>query len=114
VGGRTGQGRSSYRSQADTGYRRGAALSSFDPDDDVAAHRERVVDAAMRAGRSTPAPSGADGLGLRVGDDVVHPTFGEGVVIEVRGEGDRAEASVRFAGVGTKHLSLAWAPLKKL
>jgi DNA helicase-2/ATP-dependent DNA helicase PcrA len=114
VGGRSGQGRSSYRSQADTGYRRGAALSSFDPDDDVAAHRERVVDAAMRAGRSTPAPSGADGLGLRVGDDVVHPTFGEGVVIEVRGEGDRAEASVRFAGVGTKHLSLAWAPLKKL
>ncbi len=114
VGGRSGQGRSSYRSQTDTGYRRGAALSSFDPDDDVAAHRERVVEAAMRAGRSTPAPSGADGLGLRVGDDVVHPTFGEGVVIEVRGEGDRAEASVRFAGVGTKHLSLAWAPLKKL
>ncbi len=114
VGGRGGQGRSSYRSQSDTGYRRGAALSSFDPDDDVAAHRERVVEAAMRAGRSTPAPSGADGLGLRVGDDVVHPTFGEGVVIEVRGEGDRAEASVRFAGVGTKHLSLAWAPLKKL
>ena len=114
VGSRGGQGRSSYRSQSDTGYRRGAALSSFDPDDDVAAHRERVVEAAMRAGRSTPAPSGADGLGLRVGDDVVHPTFGEGVVIEVRGEGDRAEASVRFAGVGTKHLSLAWAPLKKL
>jgi DNA helicase-2/ATP-dependent DNA helicase PcrA len=114
VGGRGGQGRSSYRSQSDTDYRRGAALSSFDPDDDVAAHRERVVEAAMRAGRSTPAPSGADGLGLRVGDDVVHPTFGEGVVIEVRGEGDRAEASVRFAGVGTKHLSLAWAPLKKL
>ena len=121
VGGRSGAGRSSYRSRPDGGYRtdsgqrRGAALSSFDPDDDdVAAHRERVVEAALRAGRSTPAPSGAEGLGLRVGDDVVHPTFGEGVVIEVRGEGDRAEASVRFAGVGTKHLSLAWAPLKKI
>ncbi len=114
VGGRSGLGRSSYRSRPDSGARRGAALSSFDPDDDVAAHRERVVEAAMRAGRSAPAPSGADSLGLRVGDDVVHPTFGEGVVIEVRGDGDRAEASVRFAGVGTKHLSLAWAPLKKL
>jgi DNA helicase-2/ATP-dependent DNA helicase PcrA len=120
AGGRSGAGRSSYRSRPDTGfrndtgYRRGAALSSFDPDDDVSVHRERVVDAAMRAGRSTPAPSGAEALGLRVGDDVVHPTFGEGVVIEVRGEGDRAEASVRFAGVGTKHLSLAWAPLKKI
>ena len=121
VGGRSGAGRSGYRSRPDAGYRndsghrRGAALSSFDPDDDdVAAHRERVVEAAMRAGRSTPAPSGAESLGLRVGDDVMHPTFGEGVVIEVRGEGDRAEASVRFAGVGTKHLSLAWAPLKKI
>jgi hypothetical protein len=31
----------------------------------------------------------------------------------LRGEGDRAEASVRFPSVGTKHLALAWAPLQK-
>ncbi|MCB1000795.1 MAG: ATP-binding domain-containing protein [Acidimicrobiales bacterium] len=96
-------------------YRRRAALSSFDPDDDAAeAHRERVVEAAMRAGRSQPQPSGAESLGLQVGDDVEHPTFGEGIILEVRGDGDRAEATIRFRGVGTKHLSLAWAPLKKL
>ena len=65
------------------------------------------------ARRAAPAPSGADQIGLRVGDDVEHPSFGEGVILEIRGEGDRAEATIRFAGVGTKHLSLAWAPLTK-
>jgi DNA helicase-2/ATP-dependent DNA helicase PcrA len=119
--GRGSWGRSSYRDRdrratsEPPAYRRRSALSSYDPDDDAAeAHRERVVEAAMRAGRSQPTPSGAESLGLKVGDDVEHPTFGEGIILEIRGEGDRAEATVRFPGVGTKHLSLAWAPLKKL
>ena len=121
--GRSAYGRNSYRERSD-GRRasstestpgRRAPLSSFDPDDDEAtAHRERVVDAAMRAGRSLPKPSGAEAIGLRTGDDVSHPTFGEGVIVEVRGDGDRAEATIRFREVGTKHLSLAWAPLTKL
>ncbi len=120
-GGRAGAGRSSYRWRDRVGaaepptQRRRSPLSSYDPDDDDAdAHRERVVEAALRAGRSRPAPSGAESLGLRVGDDVSHPTFGEGIILEVRGEGDRAEATIRFREVGTKHLSLAWAPLTKL
>ena len=80
-----------------------------------AAHRERVVDAAMRSGaRNRPEPSNSQELGLRVGDAVEHPTFGEGVIIDVVGDGDKAEATINFSGVGTKHLSLAWAPLKKL
>ena len=33
-------------------------------------------------------------------------------VIDIRGEGEKAEATIRFSLVGTKHLSLAWAPLK--
>jgi DNA helicase-2/ATP-dependent DNA helicase PcrA len=120
-GGRSTSGRSSYRWRDRTGaaepppQRRRSPLSSYDPDeDDAAAHRERVVEAAMRAGHARPAPSGAESLGLRVGDDVSHPTFGEGIILEVRGEGDRAEATIRFREVGTKHLSLAWAPLTKL
>jgi DNA helicase-2/ATP-dependent DNA helicase PcrA len=36
------------------------------------------------------------------------------VILEIRGEGERAEATIRFRDVGTKHLSLAWAPLTKL
>ena len=127
-GGRSSYGRQSYRDRdrsRSSGqapeYKRRSALSSFDPDDDAAdpaeaadAHRERVVEAALRAGRSGPSPSGAESMGLKIGDDVEHPTFGEGIILEVRGEGDRAEATIRFPGVGTKHLSLAWAPLKKL
>jgi DNA helicase-2/ATP-dependent DNA helicase PcrA len=97
-------------------YRRRAALSSFDPDDDErAAHRERVVDAALAAGRrNTPQPSNSQELGLKVGDDVEHPAFGEGIIVDIRGSGDKAEATIRFRERGTKHLALAWAPLKKL
>ena len=68
--------------------------------------------------RSTPAPtgpvrSGSEHLGLAVGDDVVHPSFGEGVVIGLQGVGDKAEARVNFVGKGEKQLLLAWAPLEK-
>ena len=77
------------------------------------AHRERVVEAALSAGRRSPERSDAHDIGLRIGDDVEHPTFGEGVIIEIRGQGDSAEATVSFPGVGTKHLALAWAPLRK-
>ncbi|MFM9226789.1 MAG: ATP-dependent helicase [Actinomycetota bacterium] len=51
---------------------------------------------------------------LRVGDDVEHATFGEGVVIGITGSGDKTEVTVRFRDRGTKHLVLAWAPLKKI
>ena len=77
-------------------------------------HRERVVEAALRAGRTgAPQPTDAHDLGLRIGDDVEHPAFGEGVIIDLHGHGEAAEVTVNFAGVGTKHLSLAWAPLRK-
>jgi DNA helicase-2/ATP-dependent DNA helicase PcrA len=76
--------------------------------------RGEIAEAAYRAGQSTPAKTkGAETLGLRVGDDVVHGKFGEGVIIGMTGEGDKAEAVVRFPGVGEKVLLLAWAPLKK-
>jgi DNA helicase-2/ATP-dependent DNA helicase PcrA len=125
VGGRSNYGRQSYRPRTDgrgddgggepPPYKRRATVSSFDPDDDVDWHRERVVDAAINAGRlAVPAPSNSQELGLKVGDDVEHPSFGEGIILEIRGQGDKAEATIRFPGVGTKHLSLAWAPLKKL
>ena len=65
------------------------------------------------ARRNAPLPSDAHDLGLRIGDDVEHPAFGEGVIIDLRGRGEQAEATVNFPGVGTKHLSLAWAPLRK-
>ncbi|MEY3467169.1 MAG: hypothetical protein RL532_476, partial [Actinomycetota bacterium] len=48
-----------------------------------------------------------------IGDDVVHPVFGEGVIINIEGTGEKAEAEVRFVERGTKRLALAWAPLTK-
>ncbi len=73
--------------------------------------RQRKVEAALRP--SGPTPSGADQLGLKVGDDVRHTTFGEGVILAIEGAGDKAEAVVHFAGMGDKRLLLSWAPLEK-
>lgn len=87
----------------------------------LGAHRENVVAAALR--RRDPdvfvpaEPAGARGaeqLGLRVGDDVHHDKFGEGVVIDITGTGDKAEARVRFVDHGEKTLLLAWAPLQRI
>jgi len=76
--------------------------------------RESIVEAAIRGGKASPVRgTGAEGLGLKRNDDVVHAKWGEGVVLEVSGVGDRAEATVRFPSVGEKRLNLALAPLKK-
>ncbi|HVF73491.1 MAG TPA: DNA helicase PcrA [Acidimicrobiales bacterium] len=86
-------------------------LRSSDPGQ----HRRDVVDAAIRGRSASPVrTTGAEDIGLRAGDDVVHSKWGEGVILEVVGSGDKAEAVVRFPAVGEKHLLLAWAPLKKV
>src|SRR3954462_10653648 len=65
--------------------------------------RSSIVDSVMRNRGATPArTSGAEQLGLRVGDDVVHGKWGEGVFLEVIREGDKAEGIVRFSSVGEK------------
>jgi DNA helicase II / ATP-dependent DNA helicase PcrA len=77
--------------------------------------KERMVEAAMRSGRSAPpASTGAQALGLRVGDDVRHAKFGEGVILQLVGEGDKTEAVVRFRAAGEKRLLLSWSPLEKV
>jgi DNA helicase II / ATP-dependent DNA helicase PcrA len=78
----------------------------------ISARRDEIVERALRP--APPTPSGADQLGLRVGDDVRHGKFGEGVIIELRGDGDKTEARVNFPGVGEKVLLLSWAPLEKI
>jgi DNA helicase-2/ATP-dependent DNA helicase PcrA len=116
VSGRTTYGRQSYRARDEWAdpppYRR---VDRHD-NGDAERHRERVVEAALVAGQRTkqPSPANSQLIGLRLGDDVEHPAFGEGVIIDIRGQDDKAEATIRFRDAGTKHLSLAWAPLKKL
>jgi len=63
--------------------------------------------------RRAPASTGAEQLGLGVGDVVVHGQWGEGRVVSVGGEGDDAEAEVIFTSVGRKKLLLRMAPIKR-
>ena len=58
--------------------------------------------------------TGAEELALAAGDEVVHAKFGVGTVIELIDSGPKAQAVVRFAGLGEKRLLLAWTPLKKV
>ena len=77
-------------------------------------HTNRVVDAAIAAGRTAAPVVNANVLSdIKVGEDIVHPTFGEGVVIDIKGAGEKAEVTIRFRDKGTKILALAWAPLKR-
>ncbi len=74
--------------------------------------RNRMVDSALKP--TGPSLSGAEEIGLKTGDDVRHNKWGEGVILDIRGNGDKAEAVVRFPDIGEKTLLLAWAPLEKV
>jgi DNA helicase-2/ATP-dependent DNA helicase PcrA len=69
---------------------------------------------AFGAGTAPPVRStGAEHLGLRVGDQVVHDRFGAGVVQSVEGTGPLSRAAVLFEDHGTKQLVLAMTPLRR-
>jgi DNA helicase-2/ATP-dependent DNA helicase PcrA len=83
----------------------------------LGAHREAVVAAALRRdvqGSASDGARGAEHLGLRIGDDVRHEKFGDGVIVDITGSGDKAEARVRFSEAGEKTLLLSWAPLARV
>jgi DNA helicase II / ATP-dependent DNA helicase PcrA len=63
--------------------------------------------------KRAPASTGAELLGLGVGDVVVHGQWGEGRVVATGGSGDDAEAEVIFTSVGRKKLLLRMAPVKR-
>ena len=50
----------------------------------------------------------------QVGDLVHHQTFSYGEVLTVSGRDHTLEATIRFEGVGVKHLALHWANLEKI
>jgi DNA helicase-2/ATP-dependent DNA helicase PcrA len=75
-------------------------------------NRDEIVERALRP--QGPVQHGAEVLGLRVGDDVRHAKWGDGVIIDIEGQGEKAEATVRFPDVGEKRLLLSWAPLEKI
>ncbi|MGH9060749.1 MAG: 3'-5' exonuclease, partial [Acidimicrobiales bacterium] len=78
------------------------------------ANRDEMVEAAIRRGRNAPVKgTGAETLGLRTGETVVHAKYGEGVVTDVGGEGHEAALTVRFPGMEDKRFLLAMAPIKR-
>jgi DNA helicase-2/ATP-dependent DNA helicase PcrA len=94
------------------GARRGSRRPAAGRSAWVSSGRDQIVESALEQRR--PQPSGGDRLGLRIGDDVRHAKWGEGVVLDLEGQGDKAEAVVRFPELGEKRLLLAWAPLEKV
>jgi DNA helicase-2/ATP-dependent DNA helicase PcrA len=57
--------------------------------------------------------SGAERLGLQIGDAVVHDRYGRGIVLRVAGAGADAEATVKFPGAGLKRFLLSLTPLRR-
>lgn len=49
--------------------------------------------------------------GISVGANVTHPKFGEGVVVNLEGQGEYARIQINFSEVGSKWLVLAYANL---
>lgn len=54
----------------------------------------------------------ATGLRLGIGSKVWHPMFGEGVILDLGGQGSNAKAQIRFNTAGTKWLLLSYANLQ--
>jgi DNA helicase-2/ATP-dependent DNA helicase PcrA len=48
------------------------------------------------------------------GDTVEHERWGEGVVVSTSGQGEDAEATIRFGEVGEKRVLLSYAPITKV
>jgi DNA helicase-2/ATP-dependent DNA helicase PcrA len=77
--------------------------------------RPRFDEKAWRAEEPPPrlnaAKSRAEALPFRIGQSVVHPKFGEGVVIEYIGQGPQMQVHINFGRLGLKRLMLEQAPL---
>jgi len=132
LGGGMRSGRSSYRARDEWGSSGSSSWGSGssssggwessrrarqrdEEDPATTAHRERVVDAAIAAGkRAVSQPTHAEQIGLKIGDDVRHAKYGEGVIIELRGSGESTEARIRFPEHGEKSFVLAWSPVEKI
>jgi DNA helicase II / ATP-dependent DNA helicase PcrA len=66
------------------------------------------------APRAAPAPEPSDDFPFRLGAKVRHARWGEGLLVGLEREGDEVIATVRFASVGRKRLSLQYAHLEEI
>ncbi|RCV90577.1 DNA helicase II [Billgrantia montanilacus] len=69
---------------------------------------------AVGLSRQTSVNGGGELPTLSLGQRVHHPVFGEGVILNAEGEGERARVQVSFEGEGDKWLVLGFAKLTPL
>ena len=68
--------------------------------------------ASIAAGDAAPAGGSRPGPAMRLGSRVRHAKFGEGVILNIEGQGEHARVQVNFPGSGAKWLVLAYAHLE--
>jgi DNA helicase-2/ATP-dependent DNA helicase PcrA len=68
----------------------------------------------LPSGSRAPAEPEDDGLPFRVGAKLRHARWGEGLLVGIQREGADVIATVHFASVGRKRLSLQSAHLEEL
>ena len=61
---------------------------------------------------SAPAPTPGSAAPLRCGQRVRHPHFGEGVILQMEGDGVTGRVQIRFSSHGTKWLILGYVPIQ--
>jgi DNA helicase-2/ATP-dependent DNA helicase PcrA len=59
-----------------------------------------------------PRPSSKEVAGFRIGQNVTHPKFGSGVIIDAEGQGTDARVQVNFGNQGVKWLAVSVAKLQ--
>jgi DNA helicase-2/ATP-dependent DNA helicase PcrA len=77
----------------------------------IARRREFAFPAAPKKEKFFQARA-ADELGFRIGQNVTHPKFGTGVIVDAEGDGGDARVQVNFGRQGVKWLAVAVAKLQ--
>ena len=79
-------------------------------DEDVLMKSEKIKQPTMFS-NSQPSSTSQN---IAVGCNVMHPSFGEGVIIDLEGSGDAVRVSIEFESSGLKRLMLKYAALQIL
>jgi DNA helicase-2/ATP-dependent DNA helicase PcrA len=84
------------------------------PESQLTLLNARAAEPAPLAARGPVEPEAADDFPFRLGARLRHARYGEGLLVGLEREGDEVIATVRFASVGRKRLSLQYAHLEEI
>jgi len=75
-------------------------------------HKELLRTGGWAAKSAPSSKPGREAGGFRIGQNVMHPKFGAGVIIDAEGHGNDARVQVNFGATGVKWLAVAVAKLQ--